>query len=199
MEEFYTYIQANVQIAPWLIFGLLLLAGFNIPVSEDGMIFISALLATKYPEYKIPLFIAVYSGAYLSDLICYWLGRILGPKLYEINFFKNMISKQRVDKIHSFYEKYGIVTLLFGRFIPFGVRNGLFLTAGLGKMNFLKFSLSDLLACTISTFIFFNLYLKFGETVIEYVKKGNIVLFSVAIIFAISFWFIKKKKKAIKS
>lgn len=198
MEEFYTYIQANVQTAPWLIFGLLLLAGFNIPVSEDGMLFISALLASKYPEYKVSLFIAVYAGAYLSDLICYWLGRILGPKLYDIKFFKNMVSKDRVDKIHAFYEKYGIVTLIFGRFIPFGVRNGLFLTAGLGKMNFLKFSLSDLLACTISTIVFFNLYLKFGETVIDYVKKGNIVLFSVALISILIFWIIKKKNKGVR-
>jgi len=195
MEELYAYIQANVHIAPWLIFGLLLLAGFNIPISEDGMLFISALLAAKNPDYLVPLFLGVYAGAYFSDLICYSLGRFLGPKLFEFKLFKNMVSKERVSKIHNFYEKYGIATLIIGRFIPFGVRNGLFLTAGFGKMNFVKFALSDLLAATISCTVYFTLYYKMGDAVIEAVKKGNIFLFSLALIVVIVFLVKKKKKK----
>ena len=59
-----------------------------------------------------------------------------------------MVSKEKVNQISDFYKKYGMITLMGGRFIPFGVRNALFLTAGLGKMNFFKFALSDLIACT---------------------------------------------------
>ena len=77
------------------------------------------------------LFIGVFAGAYLSDLICYWLGRILGPKLWNIRFFAKMVHKDKVAQISKFYDKYGPLTLVFGRFIPFGVRNGLFLTSGL--------------------------------------------------------------------
>lgn len=195
MEELLAIIQQNVQYAHWIIFGALLLAGFNIPVSEDAMLFISALLASKNPELKYHLFIGVYAGAYFSDLICYWLGRTLGPKIWKIKFFAKMVSQEKVDKISDFYQKYGMGTLLVGRFIPFGVRNGLFLTAGLGKMNFARFALSDLVACTISCTLFFNLYFKFGESVIEYVKKGNVVLFSVATIIAFII-FVKNKRKA---
>lgn len=194
MEDLIQFIQANIHNAHFIIFGLLLLAGFNIPVSEDAMLFISALLASKNSEYLPHLFIAVYMGAYLSDLICYSLGRILGPKLFEIRFFANMVPPERIKKIHSFYEKYGIVTLILGRFIPFGVRNGLFLTAGLGKMKFLKFSLSDLLACTISTVFFFTLYYHYGNTVIEYVKQGNIIVFSIATI-ALGIYLIRKRRR----
>ena len=50
MEDLILYAQQNADIAPWLIFGLLLLAGLNIPVSEDGMLFVSALLATQRPD-----------------------------------------------------------------------------------------------------------------------------------------------------
>ena len=194
MEDLIQFIQANIHNAHFIIFGLLLLAGFNIPVSEDAMLFISALLASKNSEYLPHLFIAVYMGAYLSDLICYSLGRILGPKLFEIRFFANMVPPERIEKIHSFYDKYGIVTLLVGRFIPFGVRNGLFLTAGLGKMNFLKFSLSDLLACTISTVFFFTLYYHYGNTVIEYVKEANVLVFSIAAI-VLGIYFIRKRRR----
>ncbi len=193
MEDLILLIQENIQYAPLIIFGALLLAGFNIPVSEDAMLFISAVLASKNVEHLPQLFIAVYMGAYLSDLICYSLGRIFGPKLFEIKFFANMVPPERIEKIHTFYEKYGIVTLILGRFIPFGVRNGLFLTAGLGQMNFLKFSLSDLLACTISTIFFFTLYFHYGSTVIEYVKEGNMVIFSIAAIAAIVYWISKRR------
>ncbi len=195
MEELLVYIQSNAQYAHWIIFGTLLLAGLNIPVSEDGMLFVSAFIASKNPEYKTQLFFGVFAGAYLSDLICYWLGRKLGPKIWKIKFFAKMISKDKVDKISSFYGKYGMVTLICGRFIPFGVRNGLFLTAGLSKMNFFKFAIADLIACTISCTLFFNLYFKFGETVIDYVKKGNIILFSIVLLVTLT-WFLSRRKKS---
>ena len=43
MEELIQIIQANIQYAHFIIFGALLLAGLNIPVSEDAMLFISAI------------------------------------------------------------------------------------------------------------------------------------------------------------
>ena len=135
MEDLILYAQQNADIAPWLIFGLLLLAGLNIPVSEDGMLFVSALLATQRPDLLWNLFIAVYLAPF-SDLICYTLGRTLGPRLWEMKWFARMVSQDKVDKVTSFYERYGVFTLVVGRFIPFGVRNALFLTAGLGKMDF---------------------------------------------------------------
>ncbi|ATH08727.1 alkaline phosphatase [Halobacteriovorax marinus] len=201
MEMILEYIQANVAIAPYLIFGLLFLAGFNLPVSEDIMLFVSALIASKNPEYTYQLFAAVFLGAYVSDLICYgFMGRFLGNKIFKLKFFASIASPEKIEKVNNFYNKYGIMTLLIGRFIPFGVRNALFLTAGLGKMNAWKFAISDLIACTISCVSFFALYYNYGETVIEYVKKGNIILFSIALIGVVIF-FIKKKKdqKALNS
>jgi len=199
MESLIEYIQANVVMAPYLIFGLLFLAGFNIPVSEDVMIFISAILAAKNPEYMPHLFIGVFLGAYISDLICYSvMGRVLGNKIFKMKLFASMASPEKIDKVHSFYEKYGIITLVLGRFIPFGVRNALFLTAGLGKMNAWKFALSDLFACTLSTVSFFWLYYTYGNTVIEYVKKGNIIIFSIAAILAIGIIIKKKTSKPLK-
>jgi membrane protein DedA with SNARE-associated domain len=193
MEELIQIIQANIQYAHFIIFGLLLLAGLNIPVSEDAMLFISAILASNNPDYLPHLFIGVYLGAYFSDLICYSLGRFFGPKLFKIRFFAKMVSAERITKISTYYQKYGVITLILGRFIPFGVRNALFLTAGLGKMNFIKFALSDLLACTISSIVFFSLYYHYGENVINYIKQGNIAVFALAFILLSIFWYRKKR------
>jgi len=192
MEDLILFIQSNIQYAHWIIFGALLLAGLNIPVSEDAMLFISAVLASSYPDYLTRLFIGVYMGAYLSDLICFTLGLKLGPKLFEIKFFSKMVPPERIKRIHAYYEKYGVITLIFGRFIPFGVRNGLFLTAGLGKMDVVKFALSDLLACTISTITFFTLYYHYGNTMVDYVKSGNKYLF-ITVLIALGIYFYRKK------
>lgn len=188
-------INANVAMAPFIIFGLLFLAGFNIPVSEDLMLFTAAILAAKNPDYMWPLFFAVFAGAYISDLICYgFIGRYLGPKLFKIKFFASMISPEKLDKINSFFKKYGVWTLIFGRFVPFGFRNGLFLSAGLGKMNAWKFAISDLIACTISCVSFFAIYYNYGETAIEYVKKSNYFFAAMAVAVVAGVLFKKKKQ-----
>lgn len=181
MDQIAQIIQENVVFAPYIIFGTLLLAGLNIPVSEDGMLFITALIAVNNPDQLSALFIAVFAGAYCSDLIAYNLGRYLGPQIWNIKFFAKMINIERVEKLNTYYEKYGPVTLFFGRFIPFGVRNALFISAGLAKMNFKKFAFFDFLACVLSCSTYFYLYYQFGMDVIEYVKKGNVILFSTAI------------------
>jgi len=194
MDEILQFIQSNVEYAPYLTGSLLLLAGFNLPVSEDLMIFISAMLAKQNPDHKIALFIGVFCGAYFSDLISYWLGRLLGPKLWKIKFWSKMVSMEKVGKITNFYQKYGPLTLILGRFIPFGVRNGLFLTAGLGKMSFPKFAASDFVACILTNTVSFVLIYTYGEAILETLKKGNIVIFSV-FLSLILITLIRKRKQ----
>ena len=185
-------IQQNAERAPYIIFGLLLLAGFNLPVSEDLMLFISGSLAQANPDLLWPLFIGVYMGAFFSDVICYWMGRLLGPKLWKIKFFAKMVSTERVEQLSGFYTRYGMMTLIVGRFIPFGVRNGLFLTAGLGKMPFLKFAFSDLVAASISCGVYFWLYFTYADAVIDQVKQANIIIFSLAAV-GVVYWLVKNR------
>lgn len=199
MEAALDFIQGNVQWAPYIFLGLLLLAGFNLPISEDLMLLSSALIAIKNPHMKVELFMGVFLGAYLSDLICYgFMGRFLGEKIFKIKFFAKMVSTEKLNKVNDFYHQYGVLTLIIGRFIPFGVRNALFITAGLGKMNAWKFAISDFIACIISCTFFFWLYFTYGESVIDIVKRGNIILFTI-FAAALTGWFIHKKIQERKS
>lgn len=187
LEPIIEFINQNVGLAPYIIFFLLLIAGFNIPISEDLMLFVSGALAAKYPEHFWSLVIGLYGGIYCSDIICYYMGRYLGPKLWEIKFFSKMVSKKVVGRISQFYEKFGFITLILGRFIPFGIRNALYLTAGLGRMNVKQFLLADLVACTISTTVYFTLYYYYGNLVIDYIRKSNFLIFALALIVVIVF------------
>jgi membrane-associated protein len=200
MDHILSMIQHHVQYAPWIAFGALMLAGFNIPVSEDATIIICASLAAKYPEQKVPLFLGAYAGAYLSDLVAYTIGRKLGPHLWDIKWFANMVSKSMVTKIGHYYDRYGVITLIFGRFIPFGVRNGLFMTAGLGKMRFAKFAAADLLACTISNLTLFTLTYKLGKKfMLGQVAQANKIIFILALIIITIILLVTYGKKKSRS
>ncbi len=200
MDTIIQLIFEHAQYAHWIVFGALMLAGLNVPISEDLMIiFSAALAATVVPENTYKLFMGVFLGCYISDWACYWVGRYFGPKLWNISWFSKTFDSKRVDQIQKYYEKYGFWTLLIGRFIPFGVRNGLFLTAGLGKWSFRKFLISDGIACVLSNTILFTLAYtasKNYQSLISSVKTFNIFLFGAFIVAIIGFIWYKRKKKA---
>lgn len=201
MDTIIQFIFENAQYAHWIVFGALMLAGFNVPISEDLMIIFSAVLAaTVVPENTYKLFLGVFLGCYISDWVCYWIGRKFGPKLWNISWFAKTFDQKKIDQIHDYYAKYGFLTLMVGRFIPFGVRNGLFLTAGLGKMPFGRFLLSDGIACLLSNTVLFTLAYTVGknyEALITTLKTFNIFLFSAFAVAIIGFIWYKRKKKAV--
>lgn len=141
-----------------------MLAGLNVPLSED-LILLSAgaIVATCIPENYLVMLVWLYFGCWISAWEAYAIGRFLGPKLYNIKWFSHILTRGRIEKLHHYYEKFGIFTFIFGRFIPGGVRNTLFMTAGLGKMPFGKFIFRDGVACFISTNTVFYIGFLFGE------------------------------------
>lgn len=203
MNTIIQFIFEHAHLAHWLIFGALMLAGMNVPISEDLMVIISGVLAaTVVPENIYLLFTAVFLGCYLSDWVCYWMGRKLGPKLWNLRWFAKTVNKKRIDQIHGYYEKYGFLTLLIGRFIPFGVRNCLFLTAGIGRMHFGKFILSDGIACIISNITLFSIAYYAGknyEAILPFLKTFNLLIFGFFLVSIIGVIWYKKRTSNTKS
>ncbi len=188
----------HVDCAHWIIFGLFILAGLNFPISEDLLIILGGVLAsTLIPENTWKIFAAIFFGAFLSDWILYWIGRKFGPILWKMRWFSRMIHSKRLEQIQNYYQKYGVATLFVGRFIPFGVRNCLFLTAGLGKVRFIKFLLVDGVACLLSNTILFSLSYYFGKNYSKFdlsLKWVNIAIFSAFLIALIAFFCYKLSK-----
>jgi membrane protein DedA with SNARE-associated domain len=142
MESLFTWLCDVGPYAPLIIFALLVVTGFSLPVSEDLLLLASgALASTLLPEYTVELFCAAFFGSFISDCIAYGLGRMVGDKIYQ------MKAQEKMVRLATFYKKYGVLTLFVGRLIPFGIRNGIFMTAGAAKMQFYKFLISDGIAC----------------------------------------------------
>jgi len=196
MEGLFELITAHQAYAHWIIFGSILLAGFNIPISIDLMMALTALLASHViPQYAPHLFAAIILGCIFSAWIAYWLGRLVGHRLLEIKWFQKMLPQARLEKITAYSQKNGFLTLLVGRFIPFGVRNGIFMTAGLTRFSFAKFALYDGIACSIWGTLFFSLFYSVGknfEYLSHFVKIINIAVFTLFAVGLISYLWRKK-------
>lgn len=193
IESLLILVQENAQYAHWFVFGLLMLAGFNLPISEDILIIFSGVLAsTVVPENTWKLFLGVFAGAYLSDWVVYWIGRLWGVKLWEIRWFSRIFRPKRLEQIERYYARYGVLTLFVGRFIPFGVRNCLFVTAGIGKMSFVKFLIADGLACLCSNAALFTLAYFCGKNSSSLMRFINVGIFCFFLIALIVFVWYKK-------
>ncbi|MGE5196641.1 MAG: DedA family protein [Anaerolineae bacterium] len=200
MDFLVNFILRHAHLAHWYIFGAVLLAGMNFPISIDLFIIIAAVLAaTTVPEHTVHLFLSIFLGCYFSAWIAYWLGRLVGPKLQEKPFFSKILSLERLSKIKVFYEKWGFWALVVGRFIPFGIRNGIFMTTGMSKTPFLKFILRDLGACLIWSITCFFLFFTLGQNyqlLYHYAKTFNLLIFGAFSVTAIGIVWYKRRKKA---
>lgn len=191
--------------AYWIIFCLLLLAGFCLPISEDVLLLTAgALAATCIPDSALHLYLWVYAGCIISGWQVYWIGRLFGPKLYDFPLFRNVLTPKKVEKLHHYYEKFGFFTFLVGRFVPGGVRNALFLTSGLGKMPFHKFMLRDGVACLISSMTLFFIGFTFADNYDIIVGRletaGRIILGIISIaVITLLIWLWRWKSRKINN
>ena len=164
IESMAQWLSIHADYAPFFVFGLLLLTGCSLPISEDALVIASGVLAsTVMPEKTIPLFIAVFVGSYLSDWIAYWIGRLVGTRLPGFSLFKKALSTERRRMVERFFHRYGVLTLFVGRMIPFGIRNSVFMAAGAGGMRFGRFLLGDGLGCLLFSSAIFFLAFRAGE------------------------------------
>jgi membrane-associated protein len=199
MEHLTEIITRHAHNAHWYIFTAIILAGFNIPFSADLLILAAAVLAaTVIPEHTWLLFFSILFGCYFSAMCAYWMGRFIGTTLAKRKCFAKLIGPQRLSKIKQFYEKYGLWTLVLGRFIPFGVRNCIFMSSGMSKLHFGKFVLMDALACVLWCSSYFYLFFTLGqnyETVWHYLKTFNLLVFAAFSVTVISIIWYKSRKK----
>jgi len=181
------------HIAPWIILGVLLLGGLNFPISEDLVLILSGATASLcMPEYTFWLYGWTYAACCLASWETYWIGRLLGPKLYDFRWFRRFLDEKRISRLHHYYEKYGILVFIVGRFCPGGVRNALFLSSGLGKMPFGRYVLRDGFGALCSTACLFYLGYSFGinyPTVIHFIKTYDIALLIIILLIIILLYF----------
>jgi membrane-associated protein len=78
-----------------------------------------------------------------GNLVNYFIGRTIGQKLLEGENHR-FIKKEYLEKTQHFYEKHGGSAIIISRFMPI-IRTFAPFVAGIGKMNFFRFFIYNLI------------------------------------------------------
>jgi membrane-associated protein len=205
MENFWEYLQ-NLTDAQSIIssggFYLLLIVvfaetglffGFFLP--GDYLLFLAGILSAAgiihVPIYTLVL--SLVAAGILGNYAGYWFGYRTGPVLFSKNdslFFK----KRYVTVAEEFYNKYGGMALILGRFFPI-VRTFAPIFAGVVKVDIKKFTLYNIVGSVawVNTLTLAGYFLgrRFPQLkdYLQYIVIGLIVITTVPLIIA----YVRKK------
>jgi membrane-associated protein len=84
----------------------------------------------------------LFVAAVLGDQCNYTIGRAIGPKVFQWENSR-WFNKKAFDQAHAFYERYGGITIIAARFMPF-LRTFAPFVAGVSDMTRSKFTLYNL-------------------------------------------------------
>jgi membrane-associated protein len=121
-----------------------LLVGFFLP--GDSLVFLSGVICATEQEHLgigiVGLILSMSGAAILGNVTGYWFGRKVGERLYkrEDSF---LFKRRHLIATQAFYEKYGGITIMLGRFLPV-IRTFAPVLAGVIQVNFQKFMLYNI-------------------------------------------------------
>jgi membrane-associated protein len=116
----------------------------------DSLLFVVGTLCgaglMSLPLSMLLLFVA----AVLGDQVNYSIGRHFGPKVWQWEHSR-WFNRRAFEQAHAFYEKYGGITIVLARFMPF-VRTFAPFVAGVAEMSRAKFSFYNVVGAAIWVF-----------------------------------------------
>ena len=142
------YLEAFVQNYGARVYGLLFLIIFVetglvvMPfLPGDSLLFVVGAMCgvglMNYPLSVALLLVAAVAGNQSN----YSIGRFFGPKVFQWEHSK-LFNKRAFDQAHDFYERYGGITIVAARFMPF-LRTFAPFVAGVAQMTRSRFTFYD--------------------------------------------------------
>ncbi len=161
----------------------------------DSLLFVAGTLAAVGAfEFKIlvPLFIIAAIGGNTQN---YYIGRLLGNKAFAIQNSR-LIKKDYLLRTQAFYDKHGRKTILISRFMPI-LRTFAPFVAGIGKMSYWKFMISNIAGGTLWVLSFLTAGYFFG-TIPGIKKNFTLVIIAIIIISLLPSVVVYVRRKFVK-
>ena len=147
------YLEAFVQAYGIWIYAILFLVVFVetglvvMPfLPGDSLLFVVGAMAGA-ELLSLPWVLGLLTAAAILGYQCnYFIGRHFGQRLLNAN--TRWFNRQAYDQAHAFYERYGSITIVLARFLPF-IRTFAPFVAGVADMDRRRFTLFNFLGAFI--------------------------------------------------
>lgn len=161
----------------------------------DSLLFATGALAGAGHLDVMTTFCILTMGPILGDSTNYWIGRAVGPAVFERKNIR-FLNKHHLNRAHIFYEKHGGKTVIIARFLPI-LRTFAPFVAGIAKMDYRRFLTFSLIGSPlwIGIFIFGGYF--FGN--LPVVKQNfSLVIGAIIVISVIpaAIEFVKARRAA---
>jgi membrane-associated protein len=100
----------------------------------DSLLFVAGALCAVGGMDLYVLMALLTTAAILGDALNYSIGRFIGNKVFSWENSR-WFNRNAFDQAHAFYEKYGPITIVLGRFMPF-IRTFAPFVAGVAHMRY---------------------------------------------------------------
>ncbi len=144
----------------------------------DSLLFATGALAATGSLNLSTLLIVLCLAAVAGDTVNYQIGHLLRNKIASHENIR-FIKQEHLDRTHTFFEKYGVKTIIIARFVPI-VRTFAPFVAGVGVMPYSKFISYNVIGGVAWVFLFLFGGYFFGNLP---VVKDNFTLVILGIIF----------------
>lgn len=128
----------------------------------DSLLFAAGVFSANGGGLNLAATLLVfYAAAILGNTSNYWIARLFGSRIIDSGKVK-ALTPERMAKLDHFFEKYGGLTIVIMRFMPFFRTFAPFI-AGTGHMNFAKFTLFNCIGGISWVTLFVGAGCFFGE------------------------------------
>lgn len=177
----------------------LILTGCGLPIPEEAAIIAAgALSANGQLDWRWALLSCIV-GAIAGDSVMYWIGRHFGAAvLHKHPLWLRMVTPEREKWTEEMLRKHGVKVILLTRFMV-GLRLPIYLTAGLLKVPYPRFLLTDTICALFVVTLFFGLTYFYGGPILAWLKdaeRGLTVAVVAVVCVAAVYWYRRRARTA---
>jgi membrane-associated protein len=146
--------------------------------------------------------LAIGFSAFLGGEVGYLIGHKAGPRVFERRE-TGLFSVENVRRTNRFFERFGGIAVILARFVPV-VRTFAPVAAGVGRMNYRKYALYNLIGALIwgAGLTLMGYFLGYIPPVADFVRKYiDVILISAVVLTLIPtlFHYVQATRKARKA
>lgn len=160
-----------------VVFGVLVLCGFGLPLPEDIILVTGGLLAWRASPLEEATFSGMLrdpglltmigfgmAGILAGDSIIFLAGRKLGHRVADFRPLRRIITPQKLTEAEKLLRRRGNLVVVVARFLP-GLRAPTYFTVGHARLPYWEFLLFDGVAALVSAPLWVCLGFYFGSNI----------------------------------